>query len=70
MPNLGQKMYAPQKNFMLPQYRIPQKKRGFLNKALRPRSLRSLAPRPLAVCGLAGIKDPILLIFIKDLKKV
>ena len=38
-PNPGQKMYGPQKNFVLPQYSIPQKKSGFLNKALRPRSL-------------------------------
>ena len=47
MPNLSQIKYAPQKNFVLPPYSIPQKKSGFLNKALRPRSLRSLAP-PMA----------------------
>ena len=42
-PQSRTKIVTPQKNFGLPQYSIPQKKSGFLNKALRPRSLRSLA---------------------------
>ena len=48
MPNLLQKLSRLKKFFELPQYSIPEKKSGFLNKVLRPRSLRSLAPRGLA----------------------
>ena len=42
VPNLGQKMYTPQKIFVLPQYSIPQKKKAIFKQSAAP-TLATLA---------------------------
>ena len=54
------KIVTPQKNFELPQYSIPQKKKWIFKQSAAP-TLATLAGaanglRPLAARGLAGIK--------------
>ena len=48
MPNLSQKLSRLNKILGCLNIASLKKKSGFLNKVLRPRSLRSLAPRGLA----------------------